>query len=74
LLTKETGLLFILLGAVLVLVGVLAYFGGLSWFGKLPGDVRIETERSRFFLPITSMLLLSAALSLASYLWQRWLK
>ncbi|MCQ4306763.1 DUF2905 domain-containing protein, partial [Pseudomonas stutzeri] len=34
----------------------------LSWFGRLPGDIRIESERSRTFIPITSMIILSVVL------------
>ena len=55
----------ILLGVILVIVGaVLVYAPGLlAWFGKLPGDIRIESEHSRVFIPITSMILLSVVLT-----------
>ena len=36
----------------------------LTWFGRLPGDINIETERSRIFIPITSMILLSILLTM----------
>lgn len=36
-----------------------------SWLGRLPGDVRVEREGFRFYLPITSALLISLLLSLA---------
>jgi hypothetical protein len=68
---RSIGLPLILLGAALVVVGLLAHFGALSWFGRLPGDVRIETERTRFYFPIVTMVLLSAGLSLALYLFRR---
>lgn len=35
-----------------------------GWFGRLPGDIRIEGEHSRIFIPITSMVLISLALTL----------
>lgn len=35
-----------------------------TWFGRLPGDVRIEREGFRFYFPITSMILASAVISL----------
>lgn len=56
----------ILLGLVLVVAGLaLAYAPWLlNWFGKLPGDIRIESENSRVFIPITSMIILSAVLTL----------
>jgi hypothetical protein len=61
--TKSVALALILVGLVLVLVGVVAWFGGLSWFGRLPGDIRIESGDTRFYFPIVSMLLVSVVLS-----------
>ena len=60
----------ILLGLVIVVVGVVLTFapGLLSWFGKLPGDIRIESEHSKVFIPITSMVVLSIVLSLLLHL------
>ncbi|MFC3609145.1 DUF2905 domain-containing protein [Stutzerimonas tarimensis] len=65
--------LFILLGAALVLIGLVLHYapGLLNWFGRLPGDIRIESERSRVFIPITSMILLSLALTLLLSLFRR---
>ncbi len=58
------------LGIALVLLGVLIYFfhEKLSWFGRLPGDIRIEKENFRFYFPITSMLLISGLINLILYL------
>jgi hypothetical protein len=50
-------------GLVLVVVGLVAWAGGLSWFGRLPGDVRIERGAVRVYAPIASMLLVSLVLS-----------
>lgn len=60
-------------GFVLVALGALLHFAPwtLHWFGRLPGDIRIETGRNRIFIPITSMLLVSAALTLLLNLWRR---
>jgi hypothetical protein len=62
----RTGNLLILLGVGLVAVGVVVRFfpGAFSWFGNLPGDIRIEGENSRVYIPLTSMILVSLALSL----------
>ncbi len=56
----------ILIGAALLALGVALYLapGLFSWFGKLPGDIRIESERTRVFIPITSMVIISLVLSL----------
>ena len=59
------GKLLIVLGAVLLVLGVvLVYAPGLvSWFGKLPGDIRVQGERGGVFFPITSMILISVVLT-----------
>ena len=68
---RSVGLLVIIIGVCVVVAGLLIYSGGLSWFGSLPGDIRIERERLRVYIPITSMLLLSLVISLLLYLLRR---
>ncbi|GAA5336879.1 DUF2905 domain-containing protein [Thermus antranikianii] len=62
----EVGKALLFLGVLLVLLGlVLLYFPKLfSWFGHLPGDIRIEREGLRVYIPITSALVLSLLLTL----------
>ena len=62
-----------IVGLVLLVLGAVAHCapGLLSWFGKLPGDIRIETERSRVFVPITSMIILSVVLTVLVNLFRR---
>lgn len=57
---------FIILGAILLLIGVALHFAPwlLSWFGRLPGDIRIRTDSTSVFIPITSMILVSLVLTL----------
>ena len=43
----------------------------LNWFGRLPGDIRIEGENGNVFIPITSMLILSVLLSVLLSLFRR---
>ena len=69
--SRGIGMVVIAAGALIALIGVLMYFGALSWFGRLPGDIRVERESVRIYVPITSMLLLSVALSLLLYLIRR---
>ena len=69
--SRGIGMVVIAAGALFALIGVLMYFGALSWFGRLPGDIRVERESVRIYVPITSMLLLSIALSLLLYLIRR---
>jgi hypothetical protein len=59
------------LGIALVVLGLLVWSGALSWFGRLPGDLRIERDSVRIYVPLVSMLILSVALSLLLYLLRR---
>lgn len=54
-------------GLVLVVLGLLLWSGALSWFGRLPGDLSVERDGLRVYLPITSMVLVS--LGLSALLW-----
>lgn len=60
------GKILIYVGIGLFLLGlVLSYAPGLfGWFGKLPGDIRIQDENRHIFIPITSMIIISLALTL----------
>ena len=59
------------LGLALVAVGllwpILMRFG----FGRLPGDIVIEREGLRLYIPIATSLLISAVLSLLFWLFRR---
>jgi membrane protein implicated in regulation of membrane protease activity len=58
-------------GIVLMLIGLLVQTGALGWFGRLPGDIRIERPNASFYLPVTSMIIVSIALSLLAQLARR---
>ncbi|MEX1031720.1 MAG: DUF2905 domain-containing protein [Cellvibrionaceae bacterium] len=64
---------FIAIGAICLIIGLLLYYfpNALSWFGRLPGDIRIERDNGAFYFPITSMIIVSVVLSLISYLFRR---
>ena len=68
---RSVGVLVIVGGLFVAFVGVLIYIGALSWFGRLPGDIRYESEHVRVYVPIVSMLLVSLVLSLLFYLLRR---
>lgn len=61
------GLWVVVGGICLIAIGLLIYSGGLNWFGRLPGDIRYESERTGVYIPIVSMLIVSLALSLIFY-------
>jgi hypothetical protein len=63
------GKALILIGVLFVLVGAWLLSGGrtppwLSWLGRLPGDLAIERDHVRFYLPITTSIVLSLVLTL----------
>ncbi|MGB5649001.1 MAG: DUF2905 domain-containing protein [Sedimenticolaceae bacterium] len=63
----------IITGLVLVVVGLVLHYapGVFGWFGRLPGDIRIESERGKFFFPITSMVIVSIVLTVLFNLFRR---
>jgi hypothetical protein len=68
---RQLGKWVAIAGIALAALGVCLWGGFLSWFGHLPGDLRIEGERTRVYVPITSMLIVSAGASLALWLLRR---
>ncbi len=66
----QIGKILIIVGIILVIAGVIIYFAGnrLNWIGHLPGDIRIEKENVRFYFPVTTMIILSIAVSLIIWL------
>lgn len=71
---NSLGTWLIIAGIVLLIIGVLANSGLLSWFGRLPGDIRIEGENVRFYFPIVTMVVISVVLSLIVYFIARFWK
>lgn len=72
---QQTGKYIIVAGAVVIILGVLIYFfhDKLHWIGRLPGDIRVEKDNFRFYLPITTMILFSVVITMVLYLVKRFL-
>jgi hypothetical protein len=72
---RNLGPLIVMAGIVIAALGILVWVGGFSWFGRLPGDIRVERDNVRVYIPVVSMLLVSVAasllLSIAAYLFRR---
>ena len=68
---RQVGVLVIVAGVLVIGLGLLIYFGAMRWFGKLPGDIRYESDHVQVYAPIVSMLLISLVLSLLFYLLRR---
>ena len=64
-LAMEIGKLLATIGVTLLVIGLIIIYAPwlISWFGKLPGDIRIEDEKKLVFIPITSMLIVSIILT-----------
>jgi len=55
----------------LIIAGIALVIIGLAWpwisklgLGRLPGDIRIETESGGFYFPVVTCLIISVVLSL----------
>jgi hypothetical protein len=61
-------------GVLFLIVGILLHFApwSLNWFGRLPGDIRVETQQGKVFIPLTSMLIVSVILTILLNLFRRW--
>jgi hypothetical protein len=71
--TRELGRTLLILGALLLVVGAFFFFGGRLPFrpGRLPGDIVHRGERTTFYFPIMSSIVLSVGLSLLFWLLAR---
>ncbi len=68
---NETGKWLIIIGGAIVLIGLLwPWLGKIPW-GRLPGDIVIERGDSRFYFPLTTMIIVSIVLSLVLALFRR---
>ena len=56
----------IIVGLILIFLGLFIYLFKpyLGWFGNLFGDISYKTDKFSFYMPITSMIILSAIASL----------
>jgi hypothetical protein len=63
--------ILIAIGAVLLLVGLLWPWLSSLGLGRLPGDIRVETENGVFYFPITTCVVISIVLSLVIWFIRR---
>ena len=61
----------IILGVVLVVAGLLWPWLSRLGLGRLPGDIVIERENFRLYIPITTSILISIVLSVILWLLNR---
>lgn len=58
-------------GIILIAVGLLWPYLSKIPLGRLPGDIIIDRPNLKVYIPITTMVLISALLSLLLYIWQK---
>lgn len=61
----------ITLGIILVIIGLLWPYLTKLGLGRLPGDIVVEREHSRFYFPITTSIIISLILSLLFWLFKK---
>jgi hypothetical protein len=64
----ELGKLFLGLGALLVILGVFLLLAGnlsgkVPWLGRLPGDIYVERENWKLYVPLGTSILISIVVS-----------
>jgi hypothetical protein len=69
----ELGRVIILVGAILLVLGlVLVFSDRIPWLGRLPGDIVVKRQGFTLYIPIVTMILVSAALTvLLNLFWRR---
>ncbi len=69
----QSGKYLMLAGLLLLVAGAVVWLWGnkLHWIGRLPGDIRIERENVRIYVPLATMLLASILLSLILWVVRR---
>lgn len=66
------GKLLIIAGIFLIGLGLIVQFGErLPFFGKLPGDIKIEKSNFTFYFPLATSILVSIIVSLILYFLNR---
>jgi hypothetical protein len=69
---QELGRTLILIGAVMVVAGVVLVFAHrIPFLGRLPGDIVVQKRSFTLYFPIATGLLLSLLLTVVLNLWSR---
>jgi len=61
----------IVLGSILIAAGLLWPWLAKLGLGRLPGDIRIETEGGGFYFPLVTCIVISIVLSLLLWIFRR---
>lgn len=72
---QNTGKAILIIGIVIAAIGLVIILLGdkLGWFGNLPGDIKVKRENFSFYIPITTMILMSIVISIIIWLIRKFL-
>ena len=73
---ENLGKMLVSIGVLLTIVGLMLWLAAdkLSWFGRLPGDIRIARPGFQFYAPLMTSLLISIGLTLTLWLFNRFFR
>ena len=61
---NSLGWTLLIAGLSIAAIGLFLLLGpSIPWLGRLPGDIRIEGEHTRFYFPLTTCIVVSLILS-----------
>ncbi|OAI02246.1 DUF2905 domain-containing protein [Methylomonas methanica] len=63
----------IVIGSAILVIGLVLHYVPwlVNWFGKLPGDIKIQSKSSFVFIPFTSMIVVSVLITLLANIFFR---
>jgi len=68
----ELGKLFVFLGILLIVIGLIVIMGNnIPFLGKLPGDITVEKKGFVFYFPVVTCIMVSIILSIIFWLFGR---
>ena len=58
--------ILIIIGFIIIAIGIILYIFPqvFNWVGKLPGDIKMEKEKSKIYFPISTMIVISIILTI----------
>ena len=73
---ENLGKMLVSIGVLVTVVGLLCWLAAdkLSWFGRLPGDIRVARPGFQFYAPLMTSLLISIGLTLTLWLFNRFFR
>ncbi|MFW5992462.1 MAG: DUF2905 domain-containing protein [Halanaerobiaceae bacterium] len=66
----EPGRILIFIGLMIMVFGFIIHYAGnlFSWFGNLPGDIRITNKNFSFYFPVVSLIIISLIINIFIYI------